>query len=140
MYSVGDIAKYIISYSYAINKPVSNLKLQKLLYFVQGESYERNGQPLFEEDMYAWQFGPVVPLVYYEYCNYVSMPILEKYDVSIDEESKDIIESVIDEHKDNSVWLLVNMTHEKGSPWEKTYVSSVERKIDKQLLKNVFLT
>ena len=40
MYNVKDIAKYIISYSYEQNKPVSNLKLQKLLYFVQGESYK----------------------------------------------------------------------------------------------------
>ena len=56
MYNVKDIAKYIISYSYEQNKPVSNLKLQKLLYFVQGESYKMTGEPMFEADMEAWQF------------------------------------------------------------------------------------
>ncbi|WP_443689786.1 Panacea domain-containing protein [Phascolarctobacterium faecium] len=138
MYNVKDIAKYIISYSYEQNKPVSNLKLQKLLYFVQGESYKMTGEPMFEADMEAWQFGPVVPWVYYEYSNYAAMPILENYDINIEEETRVIIETVIKRHENNSVWSLVRMTHENGSPWEKTYVDYEKRVIDKQLIREAF--
>ena len=49
---------------------ISNIKLQKLLYFSWLEYYKRTGEPLFDEGFQAWRYGPVLPCVYYEYwCN-----------------------------------------------------------------------
>lgn len=104
----------------------------------RAESYKMTGEPMFEADMEAWQFGPVVPWVYYEYSNYAAMPILENYDINIEEETRVIIETVIKRHENNSVWSLVRMTHENGSPWEKTYVDYEKRVIDKQLIREAF--
>ena len=80
-----EIAKYIIDRCYRIGKPVTNLKLQKLLYFIQIESYRMDNEPLFFNDIVAWQFGPVVTDVYYEYNMFGGSPILLTYDhINID--------------------------------------------------------
>lgn len=43
---------------------LSNMKLQKLLYYQQGFHLAYFGTPLFNEDIVAWQYGHVVPEVY----------------------------------------------------------------------------
>jgi uncharacterized phage-associated protein len=57
------VAKFIIQESDFI----SNLKLQKLLYYVQGWYLGLKGIPLFPEEIQAWVHGPVVPSVFQEY-------------------------------------------------------------------------
>lgn len=46
------------------NPNISNLVLQKLLYFIQASLLVTTGNPAFEEDIEAWMYGPVVPEVY----------------------------------------------------------------------------
>ncbi len=46
---------------------ISNLKMQKLLFFAQQTFFSVYNKPLFKEDMEAWQLGPVVPKVYHHY-------------------------------------------------------------------------
>ena len=130
------IAKYIIDKCFKDNSPITNLRLQKILYFVQLEAYSKCKRPAFEEDIEAWQFGPVVPIVYYEYCNYVGMPILEYYNVTddIDVEIKNAIDDVISKYAKFTVWDLVNLTHAEGTPWKETYVSYEKRVIPKNLI------
>jgi uncharacterized phage-associated protein len=50
---------------------VSNLKLQKLLYYAQGYSVAMNGVHglLLPDKMYAWKHGPVVKTVYNHYAH-----------------------------------------------------------------------
>ena len=43
---------------------MSNMKLQKMLYYEQGYHLAAFGTPLFDEDIEAWMYGPVVPCVY----------------------------------------------------------------------------
>jgi uncharacterized phage-associated protein len=43
---------------------ISNMKLQKLLYYAQGFALAILGNPLFPEDFEKWTFGPVLPVVY----------------------------------------------------------------------------
>lgn len=61
------VANYIIEYSNKKGYKINNLKLQKLLYFVNVRNILENGAPLFEESMEKWKYGPVVPDVYHEY-------------------------------------------------------------------------
>ena len=67
MFSAHNVAIYIINWCLDHNVPITNLKLQKLLYFVQGEYSRAKGTRLIGDDFYAWQLGPVVPKVYAEY-------------------------------------------------------------------------
>ena len=69
-YPVLSIANKILAYGAAANDEgelFSNMKLQKLLYYVQGFHIAVFNRPLFNEDIEAWMYGPVVPAVYEYY-------------------------------------------------------------------------
>lgn len=66
-YDVLDVCRYVIGYCNANDYPISNLKLQKLLYFIQAYFLTQLGRPCFAEDIEAWDFGPVVPEAYHQY-------------------------------------------------------------------------
>ncbi|KRG12647.1 hypothetical protein ACA30_16960 [Virgibacillus soli] len=75
VYSAMDVANYIIQQSLANEKPISNLKLQKILYYLQARYLVDYGKPLFNDDIQKWKYGPVVKSVYHEYKNYGSSAI-----------------------------------------------------------------
>lgn len=121
-YNAMDIARYVITSCYKKGIPVSNLKLQKLLYFIQGESYKQKGSPMFVDRIHAWQFGPVVPDVYYEFCTYAATPILLEFENNcLNEEDSLIIDKVIEEKAKLSPWSLVAETHQAGTPWDSVF-------------------
>ncbi|MEQ8156956.1 MAG: type II toxin-antitoxin system antitoxin SocA domain-containing protein [Clostridiaceae bacterium] len=122
MYKAIDIAKYIINKCIDFGRPVSNLQLQKILYYVQGEFMSQtDGEVLFKDDIKAWKYGPVVPSVYYEYNNYSSSDITTRQsDVELEDEERNIIDPIIEEMSRLSAWALVQKTHSE-SPWMDTY-------------------
>ena len=74
MYRAIELSKYIVSKCIDDGFPISNLQLQKILYYIQRD-FLRIGKPAFPDAIEAWQFGPVVPNVYYYYCGFGAMPI-----------------------------------------------------------------
>ena len=145
MYNALAVARYIIDRSFRKKEPVSNLRLQKLLYFVQLESYRVNNRPMFVDDIFAWQFGPVVPDVYYEYNVYAGTPILLKYtdtDINIiNAEDRAIIDRVIDRMRAIPIWQLVDFTHRTGGPWDRVVENNGYRSfIPKEMIKEEALS
>lgn len=121
MYDALTIAMYIINRCFEEGAPVTNLRLQKLLYFIQLESYKVYGKQLFNNDIAAWQFGPVVPEVYYKYSVYAGMPILVKYaNLTLSMPVMELINSVIEQKKNIPIWELVEITHKANGPWDIT--------------------
>lgn len=57
--SANDVAAYILGKA----APMTTMKLQKLLYYVQGWSLAWDEKPLYSEEIQAWANGPVVPAV-----------------------------------------------------------------------------
>lgn len=120
MYNALTIAMYIINRCFEEGAPVTNLRLQKLLYFIQGMSYVITGRALIREDFYAWQYGPVVPKVYFEYNGYIGNPIRINYNVDvINDDDTEIIDYVIDRLSQYRDSVLVDLSHEKDGPWYK---------------------
>ena len=136
-YSAIDIARYVINYSWDINAPLSNLKLQKLLYFIQGNFLRILNRPCFKDDIEAWKYGPVVPTVYSKFKRYGSNNINRieyiyefeenKYEAIkkdfkpiLSDEEAQIIQGVVSACKDYSANYLVKLTHSQ-SPWKKSY-------------------
>lgn len=120
-YNVLEVAKYIISRCSELGNPVSNLKLQKMLYFVWIEFYKRTGRTLFFDDICAWQLGPVIPTVYYEFCQYAGQPIFAFYSTEINKEDKFMLDEIIDEFINVPAHELVQRTHRKGTAWDEVY-------------------
>lgn len=119
-YSAYEIAKYVVTKCTEDNSPISNLQLQKILYFLQIEFLRNKGEQLFVDDFEAWQFGPVVPDVYYKFCGFGAMKIRMLYDSNtfFDDATKLIIDNVIEKKRILNPWELVEDTHKKGNAWD----------------------
>lgn len=120
LYNAIDIAKYIIDYCNKNKRLVSNLKLQKMLYYVWIDYYKKSSFPLFNEDFCAWTFGPVIPDVYYEFCSYAGSPIIKNFNLEFSNDLEKINE-IIDKYMDKSPYELVQMSHKKDYPWDIVY-------------------
>ena len=121
MYKAMELSTYIVSKCLKEDCPISNLQLQKILYYIQKAFLDR-GDRAFSDNIEAWQFGPVVPNVYDHYCGYGAMPISFssiKYDVA--KEDKQLIDSIVESKRVLAPWDLVEETHKKGGAWDKTY-------------------
>ena len=70
MVSAQDVADYIIWSSHESGSFISNLKLQKLLYYIQAWHLAVFQRPLFPEKFQAWLRGPAIPEIYERYQGY----------------------------------------------------------------------
>ncbi len=98
---------------------LSHLRLQKLLYYVQGWHLAAFGKPLFEGRIEAWTYGPVVREVYpvFKECGYNAIPPSKGQEPpSLSQRDKAFIRSVWQEYKQYSATALRDMTH-KEAPW-----------------------
>lgn len=104
---------------------ISNLKLQKMMYYQQGFHLAYFGTPLFDEDIVAWQYGPVVPSVYKEYKSFESNSIsTSKEGISLSDDEEELFNNVYEEYNQFSAVALMKMTHEE-TPWKTTEINSV---------------
>lgn len=120
MYSALNIAKYIIDKCTRENRPVSNLQLQKILYYIQRE-FLQQGKMAFSEEIEAWQFGPVVPEVYKQYCGFGAIPIRMRYNIQINQDDIWIIDSIVEKKRILNPWDMVSDTHSEGKAWDLIY-------------------
>lgn len=140
MHTALEMAKYVINKCISLERPVSNLQLQKILYYIQGEYMKSmQGQELFEDDIYAWQYGPVVPDVYYTFNVYSSSSITFKQDeIELTAEERKIIDPVINSKSNLSAWQLVRDTHSED-PWKESYTDNSKNVIGKDSLRRWFI-
>lgn len=122
MYKAIDISKYIINKCVNDEKYISNLSLQKILYFIQKEFLKTRGERAFSDYIEAWQFGPVIPEVYYRYCGSGGMTIVFSFeDYTLKEYDQLTIDRIVDEKRELSPWKLVEETYKPNGAWAKTY-------------------
>lgn len=119
-----DLADYIVSSCSKENEPVSNLQLQKMLYFLQ-TVYCRatRGELLFDEEFEAWPYGPVLPEVYFSYSKYGGRAIDMSRSCSLGLPSNvmTFINDGIKTLRRKSPWELVRTSHASGSPWDQVW-------------------
>lgn len=137
MYKAIEIAKYIINKCTVDRHPISNLQLQKILYYVQ-RSFLLVGQLAFNDDIEAWQFGPVVREVYNQYCGFGASKIRLLYEVDIDDYYQNMINPIVCEKRDLDPWVMVDDTHSKGKAWDIIYNNGLgnHRIIPRDLIKD----
>lgn len=134
------IANYVIEYSIQKNFSISNLKLQKVLYFIQAQFLVNQNRPCFKERIEAWSFGPVVPQVYYEYKFFGSADInylTNKVQETTSSEDEKLIKSIVDECSDYSASQLVRITHNQA-PWKDAFVLYQNNVISSESIKKYF--
>lgn len=129
-YSALEIAKYVINHEHNNGREISNLRLQKLLYFIQAKVLvENDGVPCFNEEMEAWDFGPVVPCVYHTYKIFGSWDLDFSGEVpKIKDEIAEKVNSIIDYCAPFPTRQLVEITHNQD-PWKNVYKKGQKNRI-----------
>ncbi|SDY02400.1 Uncharacterized phage-associated protein [Variovorax sp. YR266] len=118
MTSAATVASYVIRFFQDAGDPVSNLKLQKLLYYIQGWHLALRKQPLFPDRFEAWVHGPVVPSVYGSYKQYRWQPIIELTTAPyLDPDAKFIVDEVLRVYGGDTGYSLEQRTHMEP-PWQ----------------------
>ena len=139
MYNVKDIANWFLAYNDFMKTNqgadgISNLKLQKLLYYAQSAFLALKDKPLFLNNIIAWSHGPVIEEIYHRYKKYGSKDIDEFEEVNIDEETEKVLTEVYNVFGEYSAWGLRNLTHTE-KPWLSTRLNDV---IPRDLMKESF--
>ena len=139
LYDVLTIADYIIRRCSGEGYTVSNLKLQKLLYFVQAEFLVTIGKPCFQEKIVAWDFGPVVPKVYREFGVYGSahIPVSAVTNPVLSKETKELIDGIVFTCLPFSSPQLVEITQHQN-PWICAYAKGYGTEITNESILSFF--
>ena len=116
LFSCFDIANYFIALANETGSFVSNLKLQKLVYYAQAWHLALHDAPLFPEDFEAWVHGPVIPELYQKYKPFGWQPIAEDAKVNLPEKTQEFLHEVAEEFFTCDAYALEQMTHIEA-PW-----------------------
>ncbi len=136
------IANYFIDLATREKKSLTPMKLQKLIYFAHGWNLAIHDEPLIDEQIEAWKFGPVINTIYHEFKHFGNQPITDHAtDIELDEENtlnfriitpkinsddidtKALLDKVWEIYGKYSAVQLSNATHQPGTPWEQTWGS-----------------
>lgn len=127
------VANFVIDIANKEKKSITNLKLQKVMFFLQGYCLKYYGGPIIDGNFSKWKYGPVEKVVYDSLKNLGSAPIEDKiayYSIlkdkivvdeinpdDFDDDALREIKKFIDYLLDMQVWRLVELTHEHHS-WD----------------------
>ena len=117
VYSAMEIAEYAVNRRYRHGTPISNLQLQKILYFLQVIYASETGELLFADQFEAWPYGPVIRDVYVEFSDCGGFPIKREFDTEINDSIRPFLDAGVDTLAEKSPWELVRISHAEGSPW-----------------------
>ena len=124
-------AYYLINRFNQNGYEVTNLQIQKLMYFF--EAYYMNiyqdVDKLYECNFNAWAFGPVAIPLYTEFKKFGNNPIkLTDKNISdgdsISESKKKLLDNIYNAFKDIPSMTLVEITHMSDSPWDEVWKSN----------------
>ncbi len=116
--SAGKVADFLLTECRERGDVITNLKLQKLLYYAQAWYLALNNKPLFEEDFEAWVHGPALPSQYRRFKKFEWKPIVKEISsVKIDDAVAKHLTEVVDVFGVETAAALEMMTHHE-TPWK----------------------
>ena len=136
---------------------VTNLKLQKLVYIAFGWHTVFGDHDLYQDQIEAWRYGPVLPSLYYKFNGFedqfirtrtientllvyspvegeIQFPLVIEEDTFI----KGFLDILFDVYIKKPAHELVDLTHGKATPWDKVYVPNAKVEIPKLLIKDYY--
>jgi uncharacterized phage-associated protein len=151
MYQATEIAHFFVRKGIAEGKPLTNMKLLKMVYFAHGlhlAAYD--GKPLILDSIEAWQYGPVIPNVYYRYAVFRDALIADEemlgqigfYSERIPEltaDAQEVIDITWETLSGVNALQISTWTHQQGSAWSKVYEPGTQNiSIPNELIRNDF--
>lgn len=119
MENIMHVAAYIYNrYETEFGQRIDEMKLHKLLYFAQRESFIQNDKPLFSATFYGWKYGPILKEIRGAYQS-------NSFDTTIPEEVivriSPVVGKVFSDYAGKSSWSLSRLTHGEFS-WKNSRV------------------
>lgn len=132
MYDVRDIANFVLASAEDRDLKITNLALQKLLYFMHGWYFATYERPLIKNKFEAWQYGPVQRVLYEQFKHHQNRPLngmratflnpMTGENIvrrpRIEESDASLIILVLDKYRNYTPSELVNESHVEDGPWE----------------------
>lgn len=113
MATAHDVAAYILEK----RRPLSAMKLQKLVYYAQAWSLVWDDRPMFRERIEAWANGPVVRELYDRHRGQFEVTRWDGDPAALDAEARATVDAVLDFYGWRNAQGLSDMTH-KEDPWK----------------------
>ncbi len=125
------VANYFIKKSFDTGEELTPMKLIKLVYIAHGWHLGIFDQPLINEAVQAWKYGPVVESVYKEFRHFYNKPItrlgetftddLQTVTPLVNESKNQLLDRVWDVYGKFNGLQLSTLTHQKDTPWDITW-------------------
>jgi uncharacterized phage-associated protein len=128
------IANFVLDFCDEKSRGITNLSLQKIVYFCHVWSLIQLRRPLVKHQFEAWQYGPVLQYLYREFKNYDDRPIesrasrinvetgvREIVPYRFDAETEELLGRVVDFYSRLRPGDLVALSHAKGGPWDEVW-------------------
>lgn len=126
------------------DRRLTNMQLQKLVFFAHGTHLAAYGEPLICDPIRAWDFGPVIPPLYDRLRQYRSRYV----DPVIDPGARDQVDpkgsmsqcvgAVWKAYKDHDGWSLSRITHLPGTPWSEVWERRQYGDIPNELIREYY--
>ncbi|MBI5597639.1 MAG: DUF4065 domain-containing protein [Elusimicrobia bacterium] len=142
MATAKEVTKLFMSWANRDGDLITNLKMQKLLYYAQAWHLVNYNKPLFPDPIQAWDLGPVIPSVYRDLREFRAGAIAYK---SKGDEEKHFTREQLSYLKEFyamfikfSAHELVNMSHSE-TPWMKAHTQGANMEIRTSDMKTFYL-
>jgi len=127
-YDVLDVSRYIINYCIDKGKPITNGKLQKLLFYVQASFLVELGLPCFDEDIISWKLGAVVKESFDEYILSSLNPITEK---------QEVIQKICYDNKNGKI-IFEKIVFNQDEIFKKSHMEQINKVLDSYINVSVY--
>lgn len=111
------------------NDSLTPMQVLKLVYIAHGWMLGLYGRPLIDDEVQAWQYGPVIPNLYNSLRSYKGQPVTREipqlWASDLDRQQEDIVQQVYKMYGQRSGADLSRLTHAVGTPWYVTYEPGV---------------
>ncbi len=133
------IANVVLEYCQKKGRPVTNLALQKIVYFCHVWYLVEYKKPLIKHQFEAWMHGPVLQYLYREFKEFEASPITKKskrlnietgeYEIAecnLKDDEKALIHSIVEFYSKIRPGTLVELSHTEKGPWEAVWSHAEE--------------
>ena len=141
------VANWFVDKAKSEGQEITVMKLQKLTYYAHGWCLKLFGQPLVDQYVQAWRWGPCFPDIYDAGGIYGSGPVTEEIpqpwnfwgEIFPDDNRIPLLEEVWRVYGGYTACQLARCVNREGGPWHVTIQNNPGRKnmnIDEQLIRD----
>ena len=139
MYNAVDVASYIVGRCANLGRPVTNLQLQKILYYVQLNFLRRFDEFDFWDDIQEQRDGKAVKEVYYKYNIWGRHEIVPRAvqaaKETFSEKDRELVDRVTDACLLLDPWELEERSQKAGGLWHQSFDGNLEKVIPKEVMR-----